>query len=104
MAEPDLLGALRAGRKKNLGCGGVRILLEEMVLDLPDIVDAEPVGELDLVERILIEPQLGSFVPGLRQLVLVKNPEFHGVLPTQVRPSPSPTGISLATLAGRRPG
>ncbi|MGC2522987.1 MAG: hypothetical protein WA417_10185 [Stellaceae bacterium] len=77
MAEPDLLGALRAGREKNFGCRGVRIFLEEMVLDLPHIVDAEPVGELDLVERILIEAQLGSFVPRLRQLVLVKNPEFH---------------------------
>ena len=25
------------------------------MLDLPDIIDAEPVGELDLVERVLIK-------------------------------------------------
>jgi len=35
-----------------------------MVLDLPDVVDAESVGELDLVERVLIEKQLGN--PGPR--------------------------------------
>ena len=52
VAEPDLLGALRAGGEKNFGCRGVRILLEEMVLDLPDIIDAEPIGELDLIERL----------------------------------------------------
>ena len=59
----------------------MRVFLEEMVLDLPDVVDADPVGELDLVERLLIEPPLGIVVPGaarrLRQLMLVEQAEFH---------------------------
>ena len=29
------------------------VLLEEVVLDLPGVVVAEPVGQLDLVERVL---------------------------------------------------
>ncbi len=85
VAEPDLLGALRAGREKHLGCGGVRIFLEEMVLDLPHVIDAEPVGEFDLFERILIELQLGAFVPGLRQLVFVEKPEFHRGIPPVIQ-------------------
>ena len=55
----------------------MRIFLEEVVLDLPDVVDAEPVGEFDLVERVLVEAALGVLVPGLRQLVLVEQAEFH---------------------------
>ena len=47
------------------------------MLDFPDIVDAETIGELDLVERLLIKPQLGIFGPGLRQLMLVEKSEFH---------------------------
>jgi hypothetical protein len=30
----------------------VRVLLEEVVLDLPHIVEPEPVGERDLLERV----------------------------------------------------
>jgi hypothetical protein len=64
-----------------------------MVLDLPDVVDAESVGELDLVERVLIEKQLGIQASGLRQLVLVENPEFH-------RPAFLPVRTGLRRWAG----
>ena len=77
VAEPDLFGALRAGGEKHFRGRGVRILFKEMVLDLPDVIDAEPVGELDLIERVLIKPQLGILIPRLRQLVFVEQPEFH---------------------------
>ena len=51
--EPDVLGALRRGGEEHLGRARVRVLLEEVVLDLPHVVDAERVGELDLLERVL---------------------------------------------------
>src|SRR5437588_3235942 len=63
--------------------------LEEVVLDFPDIVDAKPVGEFDLIERLLITPQLGILGPGLRQLMLVEKPEFH-----PWRPLYDPRGFS----------
>jgi len=44
----------------------VRILLEKVVLDLPGVVDAEPVGQLDLRERVLEETLLAAVVPGAR--------------------------------------
>lgn len=47
VAEADLLRALAGGGEKYLGRGGAAVLLEEMVLDLPCVVVAEAVGELD---------------------------------------------------------
>jgi hypothetical protein len=55
----------------------VRILLEEVVLDLPRVVDAKPVGQLDLAERVLEELELAAFRPRARELVLVKDAEAH---------------------------
>src|ERR1019366_5621419 len=49
-----------------------------MVLDFPSVVDAELVGECDLIERLLKQPVLVAIVPRPRELVLVKNAEFHG--------------------------
>jgi len=53
------------------------------VLDLPDVVDAGPVREFDLVEGVLIEAALGIIVPGAAgrpwQLMLVEQAEFHGL-------------------------
>jgi len=77
VTQANALGALRAGGEKHFGRGGVRILLEEVVLDLPDVVDPQTIGELDLVKRLLIKTQLGLLAPGLRQLVLVEQSEFH---------------------------
>src|SRR5215813_15543878 len=77
VAEPDAFGALRAGREEHLGRRGMRILLEKVMLDLPDVIDADPVGELHLFQRYLVEPPLGVIVPvgapGARQLVLVED-------------------------------
>ena len=81
MAEPDVLGALAGGAEEDLGRGGVGVFLEEMVLDLPGVVVAEPVGQLDLVERVLIELPLVVRPPRARQLQLVEDAEFHGRCP-----------------------
>ena len=48
------------------------------MLDFPGVVDAEPVGEFNLIERLLKQPVLIALVPRARQLVLVENAEFHG--------------------------
>ena len=53
------------------------ILLQEMVLDLPRVIDANAVGELYLFERFAIDSMLSISVPGSRNLVLIKDAEFH---------------------------
>jgi hypothetical protein len=81
VAEADAAGALRTSRQEHLGRRGVGILLQEVVLNLPDVVNAEPIREFHLRNRILNQSALGILIPGLWQLVLIEQPEFHGVLP-----------------------
>ena len=66
-----------AAARKTSGAERVRVLLEEVVLDLPRVVVAEPVGELDLVERLVEQLVLVVATPRLRELVLVEDPELH---------------------------
>src|SRR4030095_4969914 len=81
VAEPDPLRALRARREEDLRRRGVRVLLEEVVLDLPGVTEAEPVGQLDLGERVLEQALLVALAPRPRQLVLVEDAELHGLAP-----------------------
>ena len=53
VAEADPLRALRNRREEHLGRARVRILLQEMMLDFPDVIDPERVRELDLIQRVL---------------------------------------------------
>ncbi len=76
--EPDVLRSLRRRREEHFGRAGVRVLLEEVVLDFPDVLEPELVGELDLVECVLEQLILGVSVPGARELVLVEDAELHG--------------------------
>ena len=49
------------------------------MLDLPGVVEARPVGYLDLVERVLEQPVLVALaLPGAGVLMLVEDPEAHG--------------------------
>ena len=55
----------------------MRVLLEEVVLDLPDGVEPDAVGDLDLLERVVEQPVLPVVAPGPGQLVLVEDAEAH---------------------------
>ena len=77
VAEPDVLGPLTARAEEDLGRRGMAVLLQEVVLDLPHHVEAETIGQLDLLERVLQEAVLGVHLPRARQLVLVEDPELH---------------------------
>src|SRR5205823_5781225 len=78
VAETDAVGALGAGGEEHLGRRGVAVLLEEVVLDLPDAVHAELVGQLHLLEGVLDELVLGVGLPGAGELMLVEHAELHG--------------------------
>jgi len=78
VAEPHPLRPLRQGTQEDLGGAGVAVLLEEVVLDEPEAVDPDPVGELGLLERLVEHPLLVAVLPGPRHLVLVEDPEAHG--------------------------
>jgi hypothetical protein len=63
--------------EKHLGLRRVGVFFEEMVLHVPGVVVAEPVGELDLVQGVLVELPLIIQPPGTRQLQLVEDAELH---------------------------
>src|ERR1700733_8606073 len=52
-----------------------------MMFHHPGMVIAAAVGGLQLRQRVLVELEFGAFLPRARQLQLVKDAEFHDVLP-----------------------
>jgi hypothetical protein len=56
----------------------MRIFFEEVVLDLPGVIDTEPVGELYLIERVLKQLEFVTFMPRPRELMFIEDAEFHG--------------------------
>ena len=77
VAEPDALGAGGGGGQEHVGGRAVRVFLQEMVLDRPGVVEPQPVGQLDLGQRVLHQLVLVVGTPGLGQLQLVEDAEFH---------------------------
>src|SRR6516165_6895724 len=78
MSEADAPRTLGRGGEEHLRGRRMRVFLKEVVLHLPGIVNAQAVRQLDLIQRVLEEAELGAGLPGTRQLVLIEDPEFHG--------------------------
>ena len=80
VADADVLGLHRAGGEEQLRRRAVRVLLEEVVLDAPHLVEAELVGEPHLLERVHVDGALGLARPRPRHGELVEDAEFTGGL------------------------
>src|SRR6266536_2805582 len=106
VSEADVFGPLARGGEKDLGRGRVRVLLEEVVLHLPNRVQPQLVRELNLFEGIQQQLLLGALRMRPRQLVLVKQPESHARSILTVRPGRSFGNLrwSRAALASVRSG
>src|SRR5437764_1880506 len=78
VAQPDVLGPLAGRGEEHLGGRRVAVLLEEVVLDLPHVIDAQLVGQLDLVEGVLQQTVFVVRLPRSGQLMLVEDAELHG--------------------------
>ena len=81
MAEPHRLGFHYTRREKDLGGGTVAVLLEEVMLDRPHLIEPELRGELDLLESVVVHGLLSLAVPRTRHGQLVENAEFHPFTP-----------------------
>src|SRR4051812_44252915 len=77
VTETDALRPLRRRRQEHLRRARVRVLLEEVMLDLPDVIEAHPVGQLDLLEGVAQQLLVRAVLPRPRHLVLVEDPEAH---------------------------
>src|SRR5260370_11332086 len=78
VAETYDLRAGGDGPVEDLGVRAVRVLLEEVVLDGPEGVEADLVAEDRLFERVLVGLMLLVGEPGLRHGDLVEQRELHG--------------------------
>jgi hypothetical protein len=50
-----------------------------MMLGRPDVIEAQTIRELYLVERVFEQRMLGFLGPGTGELMLVKTAELHGI-------------------------
>ena len=55
MTDPDPLGVLSDGRQEDLGRGRRGEGPEKVVLDLPDVIKPDPIGQLDLLETLPLD-------------------------------------------------
>ena len=78
VAEADPLRALATGGQEDLRRRRVAVLLEEVVFDLPDVLEPQRVGQLDLFEGIVQQAMFGAVSPGSTHLMLVEDTELHG--------------------------
>ena len=60
------------------------VLLHEVVLGAPDVVIAEAVGQLGLLERVGEDPVLAVLVPRPGDLQFEEDAEFHVVPPSAI--------------------
>src|SRR5476649_2049554 len=81
VTEADVPGALGGGGEKRFRRRRMRIFFQKMVFHHPGMVVAASVGGLQLRQRILVELEFAAGLPRAGQLQLVKDAEFHDVLP-----------------------
>src|SRR5205823_6879159 len=67
MAEADAFGALRHRGEEHLRRARVAVLLEEVVLHFPHVMEAEGVGKRALLQRVADELGLRAVRPWPRQ-------------------------------------
>src|SRR5205085_11290139 len=78
VAQANSSGARRRCGQKDFGRRRMAVFVEKVMLDLPGVVEAEPVGENHLVQRFVEQPLLIARLPRTGKLKLVKYAESHG--------------------------
>jgi hypothetical protein len=77
VADLDALGDHGAGGQEQFGCRAVRVFFEEMMLDRPHVIEAQLVGELHLLEAVVVDGALLFRRPRTRDRDLVEQAELH---------------------------
>src|SRR5262245_12532645 len=105
VSEADAACALAGGAQEYLGRRAVRVLLQEVVLDGPRVVEAQPIGELDLPQRVLQDLVLALLAPRPGDLHFVEDSELHArsPLPAGVCEAGAPRAYARRAAWARRP-
>ena len=106
VADADAVGVLGQAGQKDLGGRRERVALQEVVLDLPHVVEAHLLGQDALLEGLPVRLLLaGPVLEGLGPADLVDEAELHGRHPLSWWPAWSGAGRAGASPApptGRR--
>src|SRR5262245_12797481 len=83
--SPDMLGTRRRGCQEHFGGRRMAVLLEEVMLGDEDVVIPKLIGELDLLQRFVVDFEFVLLVPlvGVEwfgRLQLEIDAEFHALL------------------------
>ena len=97
--HPDLLRDHGARGEEELGRGAVGILLEEVVLHRPHLVEAQLVGQLHLLQRVVVDGALRLPRPRAGHRQLVEEAELHCVSSWYRVPLPSANRGPLVNVA-----
>jgi hypothetical protein len=77
MGDANIFGALADGPKEHFGRGTMRIFLQEVMLDLPHEIEAEPIAEFDLLQRLPVDIVFAAVIPRPWHLHFKMQTEFH---------------------------
>src|SRR5262249_34185242 len=80
MRDANVAGALRYSAVENLGCWAVGIFFEEVMFNLPDVVDTDAVGQFDLRQRLPVDVVFAERMPRPRGFHFVEQSKFHMAL------------------------
>src|SRR5882724_1665183 len=85
MPQPDMLGPRRRGRQKHFGGRRMAVFFEEVMLGGENVVVAKLIGELDLLQRLVVDLELVMLVPLVGvdrsgRLQLEHHAEFHDLI------------------------
>ena len=78
VANANVFGPSGSRSQKYFRRRGMRILVEEMMLNLTGVVKAQPISQFHLVECIVKQLPFAIGTPGARQLQLVKYSKLRG--------------------------
>jgi len=81
VADLDALGEHGTGGQEQFGRGAVRVFFEEMMLDRPHVIEDQLVGQLYLLEAVVVDGALLLRRPGTRNRDLVEQAELHSGTP-----------------------
>src|SRR5215813_14817569 len=86
MSDTNILSALGDRAIEHFRGWAVRVFFEKVMLDLPDIVHTDTIGEFDLRQCLPIGVVLAECVPGARGFHFIQETKFHMTLLSERSP------------------
>jgi hypothetical protein len=81
VGDPDIPGPLTDRAVEDFGRGAVRVFFEEVMLDFPNVIHPDVIGQFDLREGFPVGVVFAERVPRPRRLHLVQQAELHKTVP-----------------------